>query len=158
MIARELTTCSLLRRFCATAAVLVVTIGAARTAPAQGTNYIATVLADNPVVYYPLQELPGATNAIDFSTNGLNAWIDTNDIGYPDPGLPGIDTNAYDFYINPATGSAGEVQLPASNWFSPTNSDGKTGAPCSMDCWVMASTLANGDSDAGVEMAGPYGS
>ena len=50
---RILTTCSFLRRLSVAAAALLVSIGAAKAA---GTNYSATILADNPVAYWRLDE------------------------------------------------------------------------------------------------------
>ena len=68
MKTRKMTTCLLLRRISASVAALVISMGAALSASAQSTNYPATILSNNPVAYYQLQELPGATVAIDSST------------------------------------------------------------------------------------------
>ncbi len=73
MKTRKMTTCSLLRRLPASAAALVISLAAALSTLAQSTNYPATILSNNPVAYYQLQELPGATVAVDSTTNGLNA-------------------------------------------------------------------------------------
>src|SRR5215831_3912955 len=66
---------------------------------AQAATYSSTVLGDNPVAYYRLEELPGATTAADATANAFNAIytydLDTNSIpDYPLLGLPGIDTNS----------------------------------------------------------------
>src|SRR5580704_17352687 len=66
-------------------------------------GYPSTILGDNPVVYYRLEELPGAATITDSSTNGLtgaivNYDLDTNGVpDYPLFGQPGIDTNSVFF-------------------------------------------------------------
>src|SRR5271170_6864056 len=98
MKTRELTTCSLWRRLCASAAALIIPLGAALSASAQATNYAATILSNHPVAYYQLQELPGAPQAIDSTTNALNANYDYDASGEtPVLGFPGIDTNSIGF-------------------------------------------------------------
>ena len=54
-------------------AALSLSVAAALSASAQGVTYPGTILSNNPVAYYQLQELPGATTAVDSSTNGFNA-------------------------------------------------------------------------------------
>src|SRR6202034_2005985 len=92
------TTCSFLQRLSVAAAALLVSIGAAE---AVGTNYSAVILADGPVAYYQLQELPGATVAADSSSNALNGTYNFNDANSPELGLPGIDTNSILFTYGP---------------------------------------------------------
>jgi hypothetical protein len=96
MKTRKVTTCSLLRRFSASAAALVISLGAAQSASAQATNYPATILADHPIAYYQLEELPGATVAADSSASGLfpGAYNFSVDTLYPQLGVAGIDTNS----------------------------------------------------------------
>jgi hypothetical protein len=159
MKTRELTTCSLLRRLSASATALVISIGAAQTASAQATNYSAVILADNPVAYYQLQELPGATTAVDSTTNGLNGAYNFNDMGSPELGLPGIDTNSILFTFPPGdVGDYGYVALPASPLLAPVNGDGITGAPFSAECWVQATTTNTPDYLVPLAASGPYGS
>jgi len=67
--------------------------------PARAATYSSTVLGDNPVAYYRLEELPGATTAVDASGNLFDALyvydLDTNGVpDYPLLGLPGIETNS----------------------------------------------------------------
>jgi hypothetical protein len=152
---RILTTCSFLRRLFVAAAALLVSIGAAKAA---GTNYSATILADNPVAYYELQELPGATIAVDSSSNGLNGAYNFNDANSPELGQPGIDTNSILFTYGPGGETDyGDVSLPASLLLAPVNSDGLSGAPFSAECWVEATTLATPDYIVPLAMSGAYG-
>jgi hypothetical protein len=138
MKTREWTTCALFRRLSASAAALVISMGAAQTASAQATNYPATVLSNNPVAYYQLQELPGATTAIDSTTNQLNAnYVYDPSGGTPVLGFAGIDTNSIAFLGNLFDGY-GAIDIPFNNLLSPTNSDGMTGAPFSIECWAQA--------------------
>jgi len=138
MKTRKLTHCLLFRRLSASVAALVISMGAAQTASAQSTNYPATILSNNPVAYYQLQELPGASTAIDSTTNGLNAnyEYDASD-GTPVLGFAGIDSNYIAFLGNLADGY-GDIDIPYNILFSPTNSDGLTGAPFSIECWAQA--------------------
>src|ERR1700684_3679024 len=77
------------------------------TASAGSTpTYPQLILSDNPVVYYRLEELPGASQAVDSSTNGINATY-AFDVGpdgtFPELGQPGIDTNSVflKYYTSP---------------------------------------------------------
>jgi hypothetical protein len=153
---RILTTCSFLRRLSVAAAALLMSIGAARAA---ATNYSATILADGPVAYYELQELPGATTAVDSSPNGLNATYNF-DTDWPTPelGEPGIDTNSIQFTFGPGgLSDFGDVTLPESLLLAPVLSDGTNGAPFSAECWVEATTLTNAPNYmVPLAMAGPY--
>jgi hypothetical protein len=138
MKTREPTNCFLFRRLSAGVAALVISLGAANTASAQARNYPATILSNNPVAYYQLQELPGATTAIDSTRNGLNATYDYDASGgTPVLGFAGIDTNSIAFLGNLFDGY-GDIDIPFSNLLSPTNSDGMTGAPFSIECWAQA--------------------
>jgi Concanavalin A-like lectin/glucanases superfamily len=61
---------------------------------ANAATYPSTVLADNPVAYYRLEELAGAVTALDSSASGaFPATYNYNGI-YPQLGQPGIDTNS----------------------------------------------------------------
>src|SRR5258705_276839 len=71
---------------------------------ARGATYSSTVLGDSPVAYYRLEELPGATTAVDSSGNGFDALylydLDTNSVpDFPVLGLPGIETNSIQFHV-----------------------------------------------------------
>ncbi len=130
---RMLTTCSILRRLSVAAAALVVSIGSAK---AQGTNYPATILSNNPVAYYQLQELPGATTAVDSSPNGLNATYSFDLSGStPQLGFPGIDTNSIAFLGNVPDGY-GTIDIPFNSLLAPLASDGVHGAAFSFECWA----------------------
>src|ERR1700722_10314637 len=119
MNTRKMTTCSLLRRLSASAAALVISIGAALSASAQGTNYPATVLSNNPVAYYRLEELPGATTAVDSSSNGLNAtYVYDTASAVPELGLAGIDSNSIAF-TGEASSDYGYIDIPFSQLLAP---------------------------------------
>jgi hypothetical protein len=138
MKTRKLTNCVLFRRLSAGVAALVISLGAAQSASAQATNYPATILSNNPVAYYQLQELPGATTAIDSTKNGLNAnYVYDGSGGTPVLGFAGIDTNSIAFLGNLFDGY-GDIDIPFNNLLSPTNSDDMTGAPFSIECWAQA--------------------
>jgi hypothetical protein len=138
MKTRELTNCSLFRHLSAGVAALVISLGAARTASAQGTNYPATILSNNPVAYYQLQELPGATTAIDSTANDLKANYSYDmSGGTPVLGFAGIDTNSIAFLGNLSDGY-GSIDIPFNTLLSPTTSDGMTGAAFSIECWAQA--------------------
>src|SRR5271170_3572742 len=112
MKTRELITCSLPRRLSAGAAALVISLSAALSASAQATNYAATILSNNPVAYYQLQELPGATQAIDSTTNGLNANYEYDMAGEtPVLGFPGLDTNSVTF-LGELSDGYGSIDIP----------------------------------------------
>ncbi len=157
MKTHELTTCSLLRGLSAAAVALVFSIVAAQTASAQATNYSGTVLADGPVAYYQLQELPGAGTAVDSTTNGLNGIYNFNDGDSPELGQPGIDTNSILFTYGPGgSGDYGDVALPANTLLAPVNPDGITGAPFSAECWVLATSLSTPDYIVPLAASGAY--
>jgi len=140
MKTRTMTTCPLLRRLTASAAALVISIGAVLSASAQSTNYPATILSNNPVAYYQLQELPGATVAVDSTTNGLDGTYDydTSD-STPELGFPGIDTNSIAFLGTLPTGY-GTIDIPFNPLLAPVAANGSNGAPFSFECWAQAFT------------------
>jgi hypothetical protein len=138
MKTRELTHCFLFRRLSASVAALVIALGAAQMASAQSTNYPATILSNNPVAYYQLQELPGASTAVDSTTNALNAAYDYDPSdSTPVLGFAGIDSNSIAFLGNFSDGY-GAINIPFNILLSPTNIDGMTGAPFSIECWAQA--------------------
>ncbi len=62
-----------------------------------GITYPQLILSDNPVVYYRFEETGSAPQAIDSTTNQLDANYVYNtgpDGTFPELGQPGIDTNA----------------------------------------------------------------
>ena len=71
------------------AAVLV--LSGVRTAGA--VDYPTTILADNPIAYYRLEETSGTT-AVDSSASGLFPGVYNFSGGYPVLGQPGIDINS----------------------------------------------------------------
>jgi hypothetical protein len=123
---------------------------------ARAADYPTTILADNPVAYYRLEELAGPT-AFDATTNHLDGAYNFNDANSPQLGLPGIDTNSILFTYGPGGPSDfGSVSIPDSALLAPTNSDGITGAPFSAECWVLATTLTTPDYIVPLAMSGPY--
>jgi hypothetical protein len=137
MKTRKMTTCSLLRRLPAAVALLVISLGAALSASAQSTNYPATILADNPSVYYRFEETSGST-AYDSTTNQWNAAIVENgESTSPVLGLPGIDTNSF-LFIGPGPGGEsdyGYVSIPEGPLITPL--DGTNAGAFSAELWVQ---------------------
>jgi Concanavalin A-like lectin/glucanases superfamily len=131
---------------------------------AQAATYSSTVLGDNPVAYYRLEELPGATTAVDSSGNGFDALylynLDTNNVpDFPVLGLPGIETNSIQFHVytdNLAVRHRGVVGIPFHPELSPTTGDGQHGAPFSVECWVKPNTRPS-DYSSPLAMFGHYG-
>jgi hypothetical protein len=138
MKTRERTIWSLLRCFPASVAALVISLGTLLCVSVQGSTYPATILSNNPVAYYQLQELPGATVAVDSSVNNLNATYNFDASGAtPALDFPGIDTNSIAFLGNLSDGY-GSIDIPFNILLSPTTSDGAHGAPFSIECWAEA--------------------
>jgi len=123
---------------------------------ANAADYPTTILGDKPVAYYRLEELPGATVAVDSSSNALNGTYNFNSTGSPLLGLPGIDTNSISFSYGSGASDFGYVSIPYNILLSPVNSDGLTGAPFSAECWVEATTLTLSDYISPVAMSGAY--
>ena len=150
-----MTTCLLLRRISASVAALVISMGAALSASAQSTNYPATILSNNPVAYYQLQELPGATVAIDSSTYSNNAAYDYDSSdSTPELGFPGIDTNSIAFLGALSTGY-GTIDIPFNTLLAPLATDGVHGAPFSIECW--AEPYSANDGGAYLSLVGMFG-
>ena len=103
-------------------------------APAvNAATYPSTVLADNPVAYYRLEELPGAVNAIDSSVSGAYpATYNYNGI-YPELGQPGIDTNS----IAMLTAQASSV---TAGYYADLNPQG----PFSFEVWARPTSAPTG--------------
>ncbi len=103
---------------------------------ASGADYPTTILADNPSAYYRFEELPGTSVAVDSSTNQVNATIfPNNELVYPQLGEPGIDINSYLFSGGTYSDYA-FVDIPASQYITPLESDNVTPAPFSCELWV----------------------
>jgi hypothetical protein len=144
MKTRKMTTCSLLRRLPASAAALVISLATASSTLAQSTNYPGTILSNNPVAYYQLQELPGATVAVDSSPNGLNAnyMFDTSG-ETPELGFPGIDTNSIAF-LGAVSDGYGSIDIPFNALLAPVAANGSNGAAFSIECWAQAYSGSTG--------------
>lgn len=115
-------------------------------------DYPSTILGDHPVVYYRLEELPGAGTITDSSSNGLTGAtvdydLDTNGVpDYPLFGQAGIDTNSVFFKTYTDNNSAfhyGQIDIPWNALFAPVAADGVTGTAFSAECWVQATTQPN---------------
>jgi hypothetical protein len=127
-------------------------------ASAQAASYSSTILGDNPVAYYRLEETSGGTAANSATTgSSFDATIFPNSGGTsPQLGLPGIDTNSYSFAGGPFGGNIGLVSIPYQPELSPVAGDGQSGAPFSAECWAQPFSQP-GDYSSVVEIFGPYG-
>ncbi|HEY3862218.1 MAG TPA: LamG domain-containing protein [Verrucomicrobiae bacterium] len=136
-----LATNSLSRRLF-TAAALVLSL-----AGVKGADYPATVLADNPSVYYRFEETSGGTafNSATSETNSSNPYptdatiFENGELTSPLLGEPGIDTNSF-LFIGPGPGGAGDygyVDIPESPLITPLAADGVSAAPFSAELWVQ---------------------
>lgn len=129
-----------------------------------GATYPNLILSDNPVAYYRLEELSGATTALDSSPNGFNGSytysLDQDGVpDYPQLGLPGIATNSIFFRTYTDASSvfhAGDIVVPFNAMLNPTKSDGILGGPFSAECWLRPTTQPN-DYKVAVSSFGPYG-
>jgi hypothetical protein len=111
-----------------------------------GSEYRISIFRTNPVGYWRLQELPGATIAADASTNQLAGIYHFNSVGSPALGQVGISSNSVVFSYGPGGASDyGYVSIPYNPILSPVNSDGVTGAPFSAECWLTAATASPSD-------------
>ncbi len=129
-------------------------------------DYPTIILGDNPVAYFRLEELPGASTIADSSTNGLTGAIvdsetDTNGLSYPLFGLAGIDTNSIYFKTYTDSSSVthyGQIDIPYNPLLSPVALDGISGAPFSAEFWVQPSSHpAPGTYTVPLADNGPYG-
>jgi hypothetical protein len=128
----------------------------AATLPAKGGSYPAIILAEHAVAYYRLEERPGATNAIDSSPSGLHGTYSFNSTGFPQLAAPGIQTNSIVFSPGPNGASDdGYITIPWSALLAPVNSDGLTGAPFSVECWVKPAIASPSDYLSPLAMCGP---
>jgi len=116
--------------------------------PAGAANYPSTILADNPVAYYQLQEPSGSLTVADSSINAVvgNVIYVTqadNVTVYPQLGVPGIDSNSVQLATSTGIGQ-GNIDIPFTAAVNPTLSDGITGAPFSAELWAIATTQPSG--------------
>jgi hypothetical protein len=102
------------------AAVLV--LSGVRTAGA--VDYPTTILADNPIAYYRLEETSGTT-AVDSSASGLFPGVYNFSGGYPVLGQPGIDINSIGL-------SAGQSASVTAGYYPELNQQ----APFSFEIWA----------------------
>lgn len=116
-----------------------------RTATA--ANYPATILADNPVAYWRLEETNGSTTVADSTTNGNTGFVTyvTQADGitvYPQLGVPAIFTNGAAFALSTGAGQ-GRIEVLVNTNINPTP-DGTNGAPFSAELWAMAQVQPSG--------------
>jgi hypothetical protein len=136
----KLMTCPLFRRLSASAAALVLSIGASLTASAQGTNYPATILSNNPSAFYRFDETTNEgfpSEAVDASTNNHNGTYYYNgENTSPLLGLPGIDSNSILFATYGGnTSDYGYVDVPNAAGLTPAG--GANGGAFSAELWVQ---------------------
>jgi len=110
-------------------------------------DYPITILADNPVAYYRLEETNGSATVADSTGHGFTGYVNyalqSDDITiYPQLGLPGIDTNSALFATSTGD-SQGDIDVPYDPALNPTT-DGTNGAPFSAELWVQATSQSSG--------------
>ena len=125
---------------------------------ASAVDYPTTVLADNPSVYYRLEEASGATTAIDATANGLNGAyqydIDVNgNPDYPKLAQNGIDTNSVLFHVYNDTNGAVHTSLIDVPYNATLNPQG----PFSIEFWARPTSDNHGDYATPVGNFGGYG-
>ena len=129
-------------------------------------TYPQLILSDNPVVYYQMEESQGAPQAIDSTTNLINATYvyDTGSAGtFPELGLPGIDSNSVFLKFYTDTNLAvhyGDIDIPYSPLLNPVQTNGSgLGTAFSAEIWLQP-TVQPGANDYRVPFSqfGGYGS
>ena len=123
-------------------------------------------MSDNPVVYYEFEEMQGAPQAVDSTTNAINATYvyDTGSAGtFPELGLPGIDTNSIflKFYTDPDLSvHYGDVDIPYNALLNPAQTNGSgLGTAFSAEIWLQPTVQpASGDYRVPFSEFGGYGS
>jgi len=102
-----------------------------------------TVLSNNPAAYYRLEELPGASVAVDSSPNHFDGVYVQNLAGTsPVLGAPGLATNS--ITVNGGTTSDnGYVQIPYHPELNLLMPDNLHGAPFSVECWVLPTSVSS---------------
>src|SRR4030095_4245307 len=117
-------------------AAIVVLLG---IAPANA-GYPELILSNNPAAYYRLEELPGATVAVDSSPNHFDAtYVYNSGTTSPTLGNPGITTNSAGF-SGGTSGDKGFVRIPYHSQLNPQMPYLQHGAPFSVECWVQATS------------------
>jgi hypothetical protein len=140
MKSSHLTNFLVLRAVSATVGALALFLG-----QAQAADYPTTVLNDNPVVYYRMEDANGSSMITDSSTNNYPGYVTyaTQADGittYPQLGVAGVDTHSALFATSTGI-SQGHIDVPvAGTLINPTLADGQTGAPFTAELWVQATT------------------
>lgn len=117
----------------------VIILSGARSATA--ATYPATILGDNPVAYYRLEETNGSTTVADSTANGNTGFVTyfTQSDGitmFPQLGVPAIFTNGAAFALGTGAGQ-GNIAVPVNSTINPSV-NGTNGAPFSAECWALA--------------------
>jgi hypothetical protein len=93
---------------------------------ANAADYPTTILGDNPVAYYRLEEAPGSTVAADSSSSGLFPGTYVANGAFPFLGWPGIDTNSM------AVSASASPDYVAVGYYAQLNQPG----PFSFEIWA----------------------
>ncbi len=122
-------------------------------AGATADTYSATVLADNPIAYYRLEELPGAAVVLDSSVSGAYAgtYFFDDSGNYPKLGEPGIYTNSVFFHVYPAASGQPRAEIP----FSP---DLNPAGPFSVEVWLRPTSVPDSGYRCALSSWGGWGS
>ena len=99
---------------------------------ARAATYPNTILADNPIAYYRLEETSGTT-AADSSASGLYPGTYNPDGAYPQMGLPGIDINSIGL-------SAAATASVTAGYYPDLNPQG----PFSFEVWARPTSAPTG--------------
>ena len=100
---------------------------------ANAASYPSTVLADNPIAYYRLEELAGASTAVDSSASGAYPAIYNYNGIYPQLGQPGIDTNSIAML-------AAQASSVTAGYYADLNPQG----PFSFEVWARPTSAPTG--------------
>src|SRR5579862_5944534 len=108
---------------------------------ATAATYPATVLGDNPVAYWRLEEASGSSTVADSTTNDNTGFVtyftqSDNVTVFPQLGVPAIFTNGAAFAAGTGPGQ-GSIAVLVNTNINPTP-DGTNGAPFSAEFWAMA--------------------
>ncbi len=125
-------------------AILTPAIALLAASSARAVDYPSTILADHPVAYYRLEELPGATAATDSSPSLFDGTYIFNSVSSPLLGQAGIDTNSILFAPGSGPSDAGEVDIGYQPVLAPLAVDGAHGAAFSVELWAQANTQPTG--------------
>ena len=116
-------------------------------------TYSATVLADNPIAYYRLEELPGATVVLDSSVSGAysgSCYFDDSG-NYPKLGQGGLDTNSVFFHVYPGATGVPRAEIPFYPELNPAG-------PFSVEVWLRPTSASATDSRCALSSWGGNGS